>query len=173
MNRTNPFILRFAPMLVWIFATGLGHAAECKFSVEGNDQLQFSARELKVPASCATVELTFTHSGKLPIKVVGHDWVLSKTSDVNVIVAAGLNAGLEHNYQAPNDSRIIAATPVVGGGESTTIHFSTERLQPGGKYTFFCTYPGHAVLMKGTLVFGEQNGAPLVAITGGRATSHH
>jgi azurin len=154
MNHANPLLLKFASALIWLCAAAGVRAGECQFSVEGNDQLQFSARQLRIPASCTTVELTLTHSGKLPIKVVGHNWVLSKTSDVNVIIAAGLSAGLEHNYQAPNDPRIIAATPVVGGGESTTIHFSTERLQQGGKYTFFCTYPGHGVLMQGTLVFG-------------------
>ena len=173
MNRTNPLILNIASTLVWLCAASGVHAAECQFTVEGNDQLQFNARQLRVPASCTTIELTLKHSGTQPIKIIGHDWVLSKTSDVNVIVAAGLNAGLVHNYQAPNDPRIIAATPVVGGGESTTIHFSTERLQPGGKYTFFCTYPGHAVLMKGSLIFGEQSGAPLVAASRRRETAHH
>ena len=130
MNRTNPLLLKIASTFIWLGAAGGVHAADCQFTVEGNDQLQFNSQQLSVPASCATVELTLTHSGKQPIKIIGHDWVLSKTSDVNVIVAAGLNAGLAHNYQAPNDPRIIAATPVVGGGESTTIHFSFMAFRP-------------------------------------------
>jgi azurin len=163
MNRTNLFHLKSVAILIWLCAAGAAHAADCAFKVEGNDQLQYNARQLQIPASCTSVELTLTHSGKQPIKIIGHNWVLSKSSDVNVIVAAGQNAGLANNYQAPNDPRIIAATPVVGGGESTTIHFSTERLQAGGKYTFFCTYPGHAVLMKGTLVFGGPGESSTVA----------
>jgi azurin len=170
MNRTTLHLLKPVALLVLLCGTGAVRAADCAFKVEGNDQLQYSARQLQIPASCTTVELTLTHSGKQPIKVIGHNWVLSKSSDVNLIVAAGQNAGLANNYQAPNDPRIIAATPVVGGGESTTIHFSTERLQPGGKYTFFCTYPGHAVLMKGTLVFGGSGEAAVAAAAGQRAT---
>lgn len=168
MDRTTLLRLKGLAILGWLSATGAAHAADCAFKVEGNDQLQYSARQLTIPASCSAVELTLTHSGNQPIKIIGHNWVLSKSSDVNLIVAAGQNAGLSNNYQAPNDPRIIAATPVVGGGESTTIHFSTARLEPGGKYTFFCTYPGHAVLMKGNLVFGGPTESAVVA-----SADHH
>jgi azurin len=133
-------------------------AAECQFVIEGTDDMQYSQRQLHVPANCATVELTLKHSGRQPVNVIGHNWVLSKSSDANAVVTSGLNAGRGNNYQTPNDPRILAATPLVGGGESTTIRFSTERLQPGGDYSFFCTYPGHSVLMKGSFVFGEKGG---------------
>ena len=43
---------------------------------------------------------------------------------------------------------------VIHGGESTTIKFSTSKLQKGGDYTFFCSVPGHWSLMKGKLAFG-------------------
>jgi azurin len=156
--------------LHWLPASALlllgavdARAADCQFTIEGNDQMQYSQRQLHVPASCGAVDLTLKHSGQQPINVIGHNWVLAKSSDVNVVVAAGLNAGRDHNYQAANDARIIAATPLVGGGQSTTIHFSTEHMQPGGDYTFFCTYPGHAVLMKGSLVFGERTATRVAA----------
>jgi azurin len=131
-------------------------AAECQYLIEGSDEMQYSQRQLRVPASCATVELTLKHSGKQPVNVIGHNWVLTKSSDANAVVSNGLNAGRANNYQTPNDPHILAATPLVGGGQSTTIRFSTEHLQPGGDYSFFCTYPGHAVLMKGSFLFGEK-----------------
>jgi azurin len=89
-----------------------------------------------------------------PKKIMGHNWVLAKSSDVAALVNAGMSAGLTNNYQVANDPRIIASTPVVGGGESTTITFSAAKLQLGGNYSFFCTYPGHVAMMKGTFVFG-------------------
>jgi azurin len=155
-------VAQASPILVAAALSLLGasavRAAECQYLIEGSDELQYSQRQLHVPASCATVELTLKHSGREPVNVIGHNWVLSKSSDVNAVVTSGLNAGRTNNYQSPNDSRILAATPLVGGGESTTIRFSTERLQPGADYSFFCTYPGHSVLMKGSFVFGEKGG---------------
>jgi azurin len=77
---------------------------------------------------------------------------------VGALVNVGMAAGLARNYQAANDPRILASTPVLGGGESSTISFSTAKLQPGADYSFFCTYPGHAVMMKGAFVFGDRSG---------------
>jgi len=134
-------------------------AGDCPLTVEANDQMQFNQRQMAVATDCATVTVTLKHAGMLPMKTMGHDWVLAKSSDVNALLIAGMNAGLANNYQPANDPRIIAATHVVGGGESTTIHFATDKLQPGGDYTFFCTYPGHFVLMKGAFVFGNRSGA--------------
>jgi len=41
---------------------------------------------------------------------------------------------------------------VVGGGAKTTAKFAGSKLKAGGDYTFFCSFPGHSALMKGTLV---------------------
>ncbi|HTL91317.1 MAG TPA: plastocyanin/azurin family copper-binding protein [Steroidobacteraceae bacterium] len=53
-----------------------------------------------------------------------------------------------------HDARIIAATPIVGGGESATVKFATSLLQAGARYAFFCTSPGHSTVMRGTFKFG-------------------
>lgn len=49
---------------------------------------------------------------------------------------------------------MIAHTKVIGGGDSTTVSFATSKLSKGGDYTFFCSFPGHWAMMKGTLSFG-------------------
>jgi azurin len=33
------------------------------------------------------------------------------------------------------------------------VKFPTSALTKGGDYTFFCSFPGHAALMKGKLAF--------------------
>jgi azurin len=137
-----------------LLAGGVAHADPCKLTIESNDVMQFSVHELVVPAQCSDVELTLTHSGRLPAKVMGHDWVLAKNSDVTAIVNAGLAAGAARGYLPENDRRIIAATRVVGGGESVTVKFSTAALLPGARYAYFCTSPGHATSMRGRFVFG-------------------
>jgi len=139
-----------------VLVTCGARAGECQLSIEANDQMQFNQRQLHVAAGCESVEVTLKHTGTQPKKIMGHNWVLAKTSDVASLVNAGMSAGLANNYQSVNDPRIIASTPVVGGGESSTITFSATKLQAGGAYTFFCTYPGHVAMMKGSFMFGSK-----------------
>src|SRR5690349_5089956 len=101
-----------------LLAGTLAHAETCMLTIEGNDRMQYNLRELSVPARCTEVELTLKHSGQMQAKVMGHDWVLAKTSDVSGIVNAGLAAGVANGYLPEGDKRIIAATRVIGGGES-------------------------------------------------------
>ncbi len=138
-----------------LLAGGVAHADPCKVTIESNDIMQFNVHEMNVPTQCVEVEVTLKHSGQLPAKVMGHDWVLARDSDMSAIVNAGLAAGAKHGYLPENDARIIAATKVVGGGESTTISFATRLLQAGMRYVFFCTAPGHSSVMHGTFTFGD------------------
>jgi azurin len=112
--------------------------------------MRFNLHEITVPADCTDVEVSLRHSGKMSAKVMGHDWVLAKASDMSAIVNAGLAAGYSRGYLPENDKRIIAATKVVGGGESAVVKFSTSLLQQGIRYVFFCTSPGHSSAMRGT-----------------------
>jgi azurin len=86
---------------------------------------------------------------------MGHDWVLAKDSDMAGVVNAGLAAGLSHGFVPEKDPRVIAATHLVGGGESATVQFSSAALVPGARYSFFCTSPGHSAMMRGRFLFGE------------------
>jgi azurin len=140
--------------VLMVSGAAAAYAGPCKISIDSNDMMQFSAHELAVPADCTDVEVTLRHSGKLSAKVMGHDWVLAKDSDVSAIVNAGLAAGAQHGYLPENDKRIIAATKVVGGGESSTVKFSTAALVQGARYIFFCTSPGHSSVMRGAFLFG-------------------
>ncbi len=139
-----------------LLASALAYADPCKIAIESNDLMQFNAREIVVPASCSEVELTLSHSGKLSARIMGHDWVLARDSDMSGIVNAGLAAGASRGYLPDSDKRIIAATRIVGGGESTTVKFSTAGLVQGTRYAFFCTTPGHSAMMHGMFEFGAR-----------------
>ncbi len=138
-----------------LLSTLVAHADPCKLSIESNDAMQYSAREMVVPPGCTDVEINLRHSGKLAAKVMGHDWVLARESDMPAIVNAGMAAGSKHGYLPDNDKRIIAATRIVGGGETATITFSTTLLQQGVRYVFFCSSPGHSSMMHGTFVLAD------------------
>lgn len=141
-------VRRAAPWVVALWV-GAAHAANCQVNIEANDLMQFNARALQIDGGCAEVVVSLRHVGTQAAHVLGHDWVLARTTDVNALVNAGLAAGFDKGYLPAGDPRVIAATKIVGGGETTTISFSTANLVPGGNYTFFCSYPGHIALMRG------------------------
>ena len=80
-----------------------------------------------------------------------HNWVLVRKSDLAPVAAAGLKAGREHNYLPLADPRILASTVVIAGGQASTIRFQTAALKAGESYAFFCSTPGHNVMMRGEL----------------------
>jgi azurin len=141
-----------------IFAGGthVAFAADkvCKVAIGGNDAMQYDKKELDAAGDCTQIELTLTHTGKLPAAAMGHNWVLVKTADVTTVANAGMSAGLPNNYLTPGDPHVIASTKVIGGGQSATVTFPTSKLTKGGDYTFMCTFPGHYVIMKGSFKFG-------------------
>ena len=143
---------RSLSLLVLAIAAGAGSVAradDCQLTILANDMIQYNARTLHVDASCPQVELTLRHVGKQDAHVLGHNWVLARTADVAALASAGSSAGFGSGYLPAGDPRIIAATKIVGGGESTTINISMSKLAVGGDYTFFCSYPGHGPMMRG------------------------
>src|SRR5260221_6724662 len=93
-----------------IFLGRVAAADVCQLTVEATDQLRFEEQTLPVASDCSEVEVTLRNTGKLPASVMGHDWVLTKTSDVSSVANAGMGAGVANNYQKPGDKRIIAST---------------------------------------------------------------
>jgi azurin len=126
----------------------------CQLEIAGNDLMQYDKTELKVAGDCAQVELTLKHTGKLPAATMGHNWVLTKDADAAGVANDGLAAGINNNHVKPGDTRVIAHTAVVGGGQSVTIKFPMSLLKKGEGYTYECTFPGHNALMHGKLIFG-------------------
>lgn len=121
----------------------------CKLSIAASDLMEYSTKVLTAGPGCSEIEVTLTNTGKQPRSLMGHDWVLVKTKDLQAVANAGAAAGLPNNYQMPGDPRIIAATKVIGGGKSTSVTFPASKLKRGGSYMYLCTFPGHDVLMRG------------------------
>ena len=140
--------------LLAISGGAFGADKVCKVEITGTDSMQFDKKEISVAADCTSVELTLKHSGKLPAQAMGHNWVLSKTADMQGVVNDGMGAPLASQHIKAGDTRVIAHTKLIGGGQSTSVTFPTSALTKGGAYTFFCSFPGHIALMKGTLKFG-------------------
>ncbi|MFT3721417.1 azurin [Pseudorhodoferax sp.] len=145
--------MRFAPLVIVasLFAAGSAFAAgPCDLEIEGNDAMKFNKDSLSVPASCKKITVKLTHTGKLPKASMGHNWVLTKTADMQPVANDGIPAGPAAGYLKAGDARVLAATKLIGGGESDTVSFDGSKLKAGEAYSFFCSFPGHVGLMKGT-----------------------
>lgn len=125
-------------------------AATCSVDLEGNDAMRFDKSSIEVSRSCRTFTINLKHTGQLAQAVMGHNVVITTESDFPAVDAQGRQAGLENAYVKPGDARVVAHSPVIGGGETTSVRFSPSRLG-NDSYVFFCSFPGHSALMKGTV----------------------
>lgn len=119
-------------------------------NISATDQMTFSASTLTATAG-KNVTLTLTHAGSMPVETMGHNLViLAEGTDEAAFVAAANEAGAAAGYiPAGMSESIIAHTELIGGGASTTITFTAPA---AGTYTFLCTFPGHAALMRGEFI---------------------
>jgi azurin len=150
-------VLRAALLLALVLVIPIGAKAagkQCKLQITADDLMRYDRSELQVGSDCAAVQLTLRHAGRLPKEAMGHNWVLVRASDLDAVANAGMSAGLQNNYVAPDDKRVIAATRLTGGGESAQVTFATTKLEKGQAYAYLCTFPGHNTMMRGVLKFG-------------------
>ena len=148
----NRFLLAALALLgAMFFAPQVFAQANCAATIDATDAMRYSRTSLDIPKSCTTFTVTLRNTGKLPKTAMGHNIVIAKTSDMAGIDADGVKAGIANNYLKPKDARVIASSKLVGGGETTTVKIPVAKLVSGGPYSFFCSFPGHSTLMKGTI----------------------
>lgn len=126
-------------------------AQNCTVKVAGNDAMQYDIKTATVSASCPKITIQLAHTGKLAANVMGHNVIVSQTADMGAVTAAAMQAGAAAGY-VPKDPKVIAETKTIGGGQATSTSFPGSKLKAGGDYSFYCSFPGHASMMKGTLV---------------------
>ena len=61
---------------------------------------------------------------------------------------AGVAAGEAEEY-VPDDSAVLASTPMADPGEKVSVTFTVP--DETGDYGYVCTFPGHYVSMYGTM----------------------
>lgn len=138
-------------LLPLAFISSMASANTCEVAISAGDSWSYSTKTISVPSDCEEFTVNFEHTGKLSKEGLGHNWVLAKTADVNAIAQDGGTQGLENDFLKQDDDRVIAHTPIIGGGENTSTTFNTSALDAKENYTFFCSFPGHTFMMRGTL----------------------
>lgn len=127
-------------------------AGGCSVNIAGDDAMKYDTAQITVPRTCTDFTVNLTHTGKLPVGAMGHNVVISKTADMDAVAKDGGAAGAAAGYLKAGDARVVAATSMIGGGETTSVTFPVSKLGDGNGYSFFCSFPGHMALMKGTVV---------------------
>jgi azurin len=121
--------------------------AVAEIVIEGNDQMKYNLDRIDVKEG-QKVRLTLKHVGELPKEAMGHNWVLVKPgTDKEAFASAAMEAKDNDYIPEAYVDNIIVHTKMIGGGEETTIEFDAPAK---GFYSFFCSFPGHYVMMKGT-----------------------
>ena len=123
--------------------------ADCATTIESNDAMQYNADSITIPASCSQFTIELKHVGSLAANVMGHNVVVAKAADVSGIAADGMSAA--PSFIKPDDARVIANTDMIGGGGSTKVTFDVAKLKDAGDVAFFCSFPGHAGMMRGAI----------------------
>jgi azurin len=141
--------LSLAAVLGFAFA-GVASAKTCELSIDGNDMMQFSTKEMTVAKDCTDVKVTLKHTGKLAKEVMGHNWVLVAEGDYDALIKGSGAAGVANDYVA-KDAKVVAHTKVIGGGQSDSVTFKKSDLKAGTNYKYVCTFPGHFGVMNGVL----------------------
>ena len=126
-------------------------AAGCEITVDATDAMTFSTKSIDVSKTCKEFTVNLKHVGKLPKAVMGHNLVISKESDKAAVLEDGSKAGLPNQYVKANDARVIAYTKIIGGGETASTKFAVSKLNAKDAFTFYCSFPGHAMMMKGVV----------------------
>ncbi|MGD1848306.1 MAG: azurin [Salibacteraceae bacterium] len=118
-----------------------------ELTISSDDQMQFDKREMTVGEG-QEVTVILKHIGKMSKEVMGHNWVLlHQGTSITDYAMKALDAK-EKEY-LPEEIPVIAATNMIGGGETTSITFQAPAK---GTYDFICSYPGHYGLMKGKFI---------------------
>lgn len=133
-------------------ASAAAVSPECAVEIISDDAMKFDPREIQIKSSCTQFSITLKHVGKMPKAAMGHNVVITKTADRSGVLEEGASAGVDSGYLKPNDSRVVAATKMLGGGESDTITFDVSKLAKGEAYEYFCSFPGHYANMNGKIV---------------------
>lgn len=148
MNLRKPLLA-----LALLGAAGLAQAApNCSVKLKAGDNMQYDQKSVSVSSACKNINIELQHTGKLPVAAMGHNVVVAATPDVTGVASDAIKAGAAAGYVPAGDARILGATKMIGGGETTTVTIPASKFKAGGDYTFFCSFPGHSALMRGKLV---------------------
>ena len=146
---SSAIVLATLPML-----GALAHAQTPGRTVDitAGDDLKYSVPTIAAkPGESLRIRLKATGAASMPKLVMAHNIVILKIgTDTQAFATAAANAR-DTNFVPPSlKAQVIAASDLAGNGETVNLDFKVPAAP--GSYPFICTFPGHFLTMKGTLV---------------------
>ncbi|WP_340111817.1 plastocyanin/azurin family copper-binding protein [Maribellus mangrovi] len=148
MKRFKAFGLTLLFMLVSISIW-----AQREIKIEGHDNLRFTVETIKASPG-EKLKITLKTVSNMDKSQMAHNWVLLKQgTDALNFVTKGLQHA-KNDYIDPSlESKIIAHTDMLGGGETDSIVITVPETK--GTYEYICTFRAHYQAgMKGRLIVG-------------------
>ena len=106
----------------------------------GGDDMKYNTTTITAKPG-ETLHIVLKSTGTIPKMAMAHNFVLLKAGVDAASVATAGSAARDTNFVSPKSkAQIIAASTLVGGGESVTVEFTAPA---AGKYQFICTFPAH------------------------------
>lgn len=118
--------------------------AELTIGTDG-DNLYFDKKDMEAKAG-QTVKITFKNNASAASNM-NHNWVLVKPGTDQQVATDSMQAGEAKDWVAEG-ANVLGHTKLAKPGETVTV---TLTMPAAGDYTYICTFPGHAMTMKGTL----------------------
>jgi azurin len=142
-------LLPFAAALCAAGASLLSAAAAPReIEITANDQMKFGVTAIEAKAG-EQLKVVLKNIGTLPKEAMGHNWVLLKPgTDLNAFAMAAMTAKDSDYVPAAHKDKVVAFTKVIGPKQTADVTFAAPA---PGEYPFICSFPGHYMLMKGTL----------------------
>jgi azurin len=137
---------RCVPVLVFLALAQLPAAAAEVIRIGTLPGLRFDVREFSVRPG-TEVEVVFSNVDEML-----HNFVVTKPARREAVVQAALDLGPaapERDF-VPATPDVLWSTKVVPSGQSATLKFTAPSAL--GDYPYVCTFPGHGILMFGTMV---------------------
>ena len=131
-----------------LIAVASAQAAPRVIEITANDQMKFSVATIDAKVG-EELKVVLSNIGTLPKEAMGHNWVLLKPgTDVAAFAAAAATARDTDYVPASMKDKVAAWIKVLGPKQKGETTFTVAA---AGDYTFVCSFPGHYLLMKGTL----------------------
>ena len=109
------------------------------------ESIKYDVKTLEVPVG-KKLQLVFNNPD-----VMQHNLIIVKPGAADKVANLAIELGAEgfKKQFVPESSDILAASKLLDPGKKETIEITFDK---PGKYPFVCTFPGHAILMRGEIV---------------------
>ena len=157
----SAMVLSVAALTLFVAACGggenSGQTADNGASAAAENEIRITpvGNEMRYEQTSFTVqagqEVTIVFENTATTPAMQHNVVVLNSNDdavVNRVGQAALTAGADADY-IPEDEAILAHTALAQPGETVQVTF-TAPSEPG-QYRYICTFPGHYMLMQGTM----------------------